>query len=176
MSERRRRGRPALWDPSRLDIDYFALRVMVERAGEKPIQPYALARAALAHARKVFRFVNMLHEEGFFHELQVRIEGADEETLERCRQIGKEAFARRRVIDPYRYGDNQLYVNRLRNKYLKLLGFAEYSLFFRDFPDGNVDDFAGYCRTAEEKRQEALRIIKRLWDRQLERLVEDELA
>jgi hypothetical protein len=149
---------------------------MLERAGEKPIQPYALARAALAHVRKVFGDVAMLHEEGFFHEWKARSEGADEQTLERCRQIGKEAFARRRGIDPYRYGRDQLYVNRLRNKYLKLLGEAEDSLFCEHFPPGNDADVAGYRPTEEEKRQEALSIIKWLWDRQLERLVEDELA
>ena len=49
-----------------------------------------------------------------------------------------------------------------------LLAEAEFSLFLEDFPDGGTDDdVAGYCRTAEEIRQEARRIINWLWDEQL---------
>jgi hypothetical protein len=63
--------------------------VMLRWAGEKPRNPYALARAALAHVRKVYRFAAVLDEEGFFYGLKAKIEGADEETLERWKQTGK---------------------------------------------------------------------------------------
>jgi hypothetical protein len=173
IARRRQRGRPALWDPSRDEPDYFALMVMLKWAGEKPIKPYALARAALAHVREVFRFVAVLEklrflklEEdalyGMLLELKAKIEAADEETRERWTQTGKEAFARGQVIDhsPYRYGDDLLHIKRLGSKFQDLLAHAELSLFIKDFPDRwTDDDVAGYCQTAEEKRQEALRII-----------------
>jgi hypothetical protein len=175
MSKRRRRGRPALWDPSRDDPDYFALLIMLEVAVKKPIKPYALARVALAHVRKMAVLVAVLDEDGYFYELKAKVEGADEETLERWKQTGKEV-ARRKVFYPYQTYNDKLHINRLRNKFQKLLGLAEASLFFKDFPDGNVDDFAGYCRTVAEKQQEALRIINWLWNERLERLVANELA
>jgi hypothetical protein len=163
--------------------------VMLKWAGEKPTKPYALARAALAHVRKAFSCVAVLEKHGFLEldedalsgmllELKAKIEAANEDTLERWRQTGKEAFAWGEVIDnsPYRYGDDLLHIKRLGNKFQDLLAHAEFSLFLKDFPDGwTDDDVAGYCRTAEEKRQEALRIIKRLWDEQLESDTEDAL-
>jgi hypothetical protein len=75
------------------------------------------------------------------------------------------------------YGDEFIHIKRLGNKFQDLLGEAECSLFCKDFPDGHTeDDIARYCRTEEEKRQEALSILERLWDEQLERDTEDELA
>jgi hypothetical protein len=188
MSKERRRGRPALWDPSRDDPDYFALKVMLDWAGEKPITPYALARTALAHVRRSYWFVAVLEKLGFHElenaalygllvELKAKVEAADEKTLERRKQAGKEAIARDPIVDesPYRYGDDLIHIKRLGNKFQDLLGEAECSLFCKDFPDGHTeDDIAGYCRTAEEKRQEALRIINRLWD--IREDTEDELV
>jgi hypothetical protein len=61
------------------------------------------------------------------------------------------------------YGDELVHIKRLGNKLKALLDEAEVSLFFKDFPNGYTDDdVAGYCRTEEEKRQEALQIIFRL--------------
>ena len=47
-----RRGRRRLWDPLRDDSDYRVLKIMLELAEEKPIKPYALARAALHDFRR----------------------------------------------------------------------------------------------------------------------------
>jgi hypothetical protein len=167
MSMDRRRGRPALWDPLRDDRDYFALKVMLWRAEEMPLKPYALARAALALVRVLFYLDSKLSVAEFRGFL---LDAANEETRERWRQMGKQA--REPLIDfdcsPYRYGDDLIHIKRLGYKFQSLLIEAEVSLFFKDFPDGNSDDFATYCRSEEEKRQEALMIITRLMDKQLD--------
>jgi hypothetical protein len=193
MSENRRRGRPALWDPSRDDPDYHALELMLEWAKTEPIKPYALARKAIAVVRTRYEWGSILEQLGFLElskaalvgmlsEVKQNLEAADKEEAKRMVQIGEEAVASGglRVIEypPYRYGDDFIHIKRLGNKFQDLLGEAECSLFLKDFPDGHTeDDIAGYCRTAEEKRQEALRIIKRLLDEQSEdEQSEDEFA
>src|SRR5262249_18783320 len=103
----------------------------------------------------------------------------DEKTRERWKQAGAKAHARGDDrfswidVSPYRYGDDLIHIKRLGNKFQDLLGHAEFSLFLKDFPEGTARDAARYCRTAEEKRQEALRILQRLWDEQLERYTKE---
>ena len=91
--------------------------------------------------------------------------------------MGRERLAREPIDDasPYRYGDDLIHIKRLGHKFQDLLAHAELLLFIRDFPDrGTDDDVAGYYQTAEEKRQEALRIIERLCDEEFERAAEYE--
>jgi hypothetical protein len=168
-------------DASRDDPDYFALKIMLEWAAEKPIKPFALAKAAIAHERKLYRRGALLERSGFWERDVVKFRGAllcleeqvqdtDEKTIDGWGQIDR-VLAREPIDDasPYRYGDDLIHIKRLGNKFHDLLAYAEFLLFLRDFPDGGTDDAAGYCRTDEEKRQEALRIIERLCDEQFER-------
>jgi hypothetical protein len=157
--------------------------VMLDGAKEKPIEPYALAKAALTRVRHMFWVAATLKKAGFLElsedELrgylyEIKAKAEDEETLERWTQAGREAFARGEVsvIDysPYRYGDDLTHTKRLGNKFKDLLARAEISLFLKDFPDGwTEDNVFGYSRTEEEKRQEALKIVEELWNEQLER-------
>jgi hypothetical protein len=85
-----------------------------------------------------------------------------------AREVIHPQIVRARKLTPHRWIDERVHIVRLGNKLKDLLGHAELSLFYKDYPDYpnvpgvDVDDLvAGYCRTEEEKRQEALKII---WD------------
>ena len=81
-----------------------ALKVMLQWATEKPIKPYALAKAALAHVRKLYFLGAALERSGLLEldevtlcgallYLKEQIQDADKETVERWCQIGPRAVS-----------------------------------------------------------------------------------
>src|SRR5215472_11389897 len=156
-----RRGRRRLWDPLRDDSDYRVLKIMLELAEEKPIKPYALARAALHDFRRKVSTIQYVCDEVGEWDLttvlryvrtgreieeassngspaspmiadRTRTISSSSSTISKMLEKGRERIEQRKIFFPqYRYGDDLIHIKRLGDKFKDLLEEATYNLFTR---------------------------------------------